>query len=49
MKAIEYIVNREKAIWFNEKNKDTLLMFNNKFIEINGRKMSIDHLKSLYG
>lgn len=49
MKAIEYIVNREKAIWFNEKNRDTLLMFNNKFIEINGRKMSIDHLKSLYG
>lgn len=49
IKAIEYIVNREKAIWFNEKNKDTLLMFKNKFIEVNGRKMSIDHLKSLYG
>lgn len=49
MKNIGYIVNRDEAIWFDEKNKDVLLMFNNGFIETNGIKMSIDHLKSLYG
>lgn len=49
MKNIRYIVNRDEAIWFDEKNRDVLLMFNNGFIEINGIKMSIDYLKSLYG
>ena len=49
MKNIGYIVNRDEAIWFDEKNKDFLLMFNNGFIEINGTKMSIYYLKYLYG
>lgn len=45
---VEYILNRKEAIWFDEKNKDILLMFNNGFIEINGIKVSFDQLKSLY-
>lgn len=49
MRNIEYIVNRDEAIWFDEKNRDILLMFNNGFIEINGIKVSIDHLRFLYG
>ncbi len=49
MKNIEYIVNRDQSIWFDEKNRDVFLMFYNGFIEINGVKTSIDHLKSLYG
>lgn len=48
MRNIGYIVNRNEAIWFHEKNRNVLLMFNNGFIEINGIKMSLDHLKSLY-
>lgn len=48
MRNIEYILDRNEAIWFDEKNKKVLLMFNNGFIEINGIKMSLDHLKSLY-
>lgn len=48
MRNIEYIVNREDAVWFNEKNRDILSMLNSGFIEINGRKTSIDYLKSLY-
>ena len=43
---VEYILNRKEAIWFDEKNKDILLMFNNGFIEINGIKVSFDQLKS---
>ncbi len=49
MENIRYIVNRDEGIWFDEKNRDVLLMFNSGFIETNGIKMSIDHLKSLYG
>lgn len=48
MRNIEYILDRNEAIWFDEKNKKVLLMFNNGFIEINGIKMSLDHLRSLY-
>lgn len=49
MRNIGYIINRdEAAIWFDEKNRNVLLMFSNGFIEINGIKMSLDHLKSLY-
>ena len=48
MRNIEYIINRNEAIWFNEKDKNVLLMFNDGFIEINGIKRSLDHLKSLY-
>lgn len=48
MRNIGYIINRNEAIWFDEKNRNVLLMFNNGFIEINGIKMSLDHLKSLY-
>lgn len=49
MRNIGYIVNRDEAIWFDKKNRDILLMFNNGFIEIDGVKTSIDHLKTLYG
>ena len=49
MRNIEYIVNRDEAIWYDEKNRDILLMFNNGFIEINGIKISIDQLRFLYG
>lgn len=49
MRNIGHIVNRGEAIWFDEKNRDVLLMFNNGFIEIDGVKTSIDHLKVLYG
>ena len=49
MRNIGYIVNRDEAIWFDKKNRDVLLMFNNGFIEIDGVKTSIDHLKTLYG
>ena len=45
---IGYIINREETIWFDDKNKEVLLMFNDGFIEMNGIKMSLDHLKSLY-
>lgn len=48
MKNVGYIINRNEAIWFDEKNRNILSMFNNGFIEINGIKMSLDHLKSLY-
>lgn len=48
MKNVGYIINRDEAIWFDEKNKEALLMFNDGFIEMNGIKMSISHLKSLY-
>ena len=48
MRNIRYIINRDEAIWFDEKNRNVLLMFRNGFIEINGIKMSLDYLKSLY-
>lgn len=48
MKNIGNIVNRNESIWFDEKNRNILLMFNDGFIEINGKKMSLDYLKSLY-
>lgn len=49
MRNIEYIINRDEAIWFNDKNKDVLKMFNNGFIEINGIEMTLDKLRFLYG
>lgn len=49
MRNIGHIVNRDEAIWFNEKNRNILLMFNKGFIEINGIEMPIDHLRFLYG
>lgn len=47
MRNIEYMLNRNEAIWFDEKNREVLSMFKNGFIEINGIKMSLEHLKSL--
>ena len=49
MRNIEYIINKNKAIWFSENNRNILSMFNNGFIDINGEKISLDHLKYLYG
>lgn len=49
IKNIGYIINRNEEIWFDEKNRDILLMFINGFIEINGTKTSIDYLRILYG
>lgn len=49
MRNIEYILNRDEAIWFNEMNRDILLMFNNGFIKVIGIEMSIDYLRSFYG
>lgn len=48
MRNIRYLVNRDEAIWFDEKNRDVLLMFNNGFIEIDGVEISIDRLTLLY-
>lgn len=47
MRNIEYMLNQNEAIWFDEKNREVLSMFKNGFIEINGIKMSLEHLKSL--
>lgn len=49
MRNIEYIINKNKAIWFSENNRNILSMFNNGFIDINGEKISLDYLKYLYG
>jgi len=48
IRNIGRIINRDEAIWFDEKNRGVLLMFNNGFIEIDGVETSIDHLKFLY-
>lgn len=48
MRNIEYMVNRNEAIWFDENNRNILLMFNNGFIDISGTKISLEHLKALY-
>lgn len=48
MRNIGYIINRNDAMWFDEKNRDILLMFDKGFIEINRTKMPLDRLKSMY-